>query len=104
MDSMNTPSSKLSYNLIVLTLIFGYFILLEGPLGKGRTVGKRILKLRVVKEDKSTVGYGASFGRNILRIIDGLPFLYIIGMVLIHSSDLNQRLGDRAIHTMVVKE
>lgn len=103
-DSIYDPSTELSYNLIVLTLMFSYFILLEGPLGKGRTIGKRVLKLRVVKEeDKSVIGYGASFGRNILRVIDGFLF-YIIGMILIYGSDLNQRLGDKAVHTIVIKE
>lgn len=104
LDSMYNPSTQLLYDLIVLVSMFGYFILLEGPLGKGRTVGKRVLKLRVVKEDKGMISYGTSFGRNILRIIDGLPFFYIIGMIFIHKSGLNQRLGDRAVHTMVIKE
>ena len=96
-----------SYNLLaylVYALVFfGYFILLEGPLGKGRTIGKRVLKLRVVKKDQSMMSYGASFGRNILRLIDGL-FFYIIGMILISDSNLNQRLGDRAADTLVIKE
>lgn len=90
-------------DLLGILIFFGYFILLEGPLGKGRTIGKRVLKLRVVKKDQSMIGYGASFVRNILRLIDGI-FLYIIGMILISSSDLNQRLGDRAVDTIVIKE
>lgn len=89
--------------LVYALIFFGYFILLEGPLGKGRTLGKRVLKLRVVKKDQSMTGYGASFGRNILRLIDGL-FFYIIGMILISDSNLNQRLGDRAADTIVIKE
>ncbi len=105
-DSIQTFTDD-SYNLLaylVYALVFfGYFILLEGPLGKGRTVGKRVLKLRVVKKDQSMMGYGASFGRNILRLIDGL-FFYIIGMILISDSNLNQRLGDRAADTIVIKE
>ncbi len=106
MASIQTITDDL-YNLLaylVYALVFfGYFILLEGPLGKGKTVGKRVLKLRVIKKDQSMTGYGASFGRNILRLIDGF-FFYIIGMILISSSDLNQRLGDRAADTIVIKE
>lgn len=90
--------------LVYLSVFFGYFILLEGPLGKGRTAGKIVFKLRVVKkEDQSTIDYGKSFVRNILRLVDGLPFLYIIGMILISDSDLNQRLGDKAADTIVIK-
>ena len=91
-------------SLAYILVLFGYFVLLEGPLGKGRTAGKRVFKLRVVKkEDQGTIDYGKSFVRNILRLIDGLPFLYIIGMILISDSDLNQRLGDRAAGTIVIK-
>ena len=91
--------------LAYLSVFFGYFVLLEGPLGKGRTAGKILFKLRVVKkEDQSTIDYGKSFVRNILRLVDGLPFLYIIGMILISGSDLNQRLGDKAAETIVIKE
>ena len=89
-----------SFSFIVL---FAYFIILEGPLVKGRTIGKRALNLRVVKKDQSTIGYGASFVRNILRLIDGL-FFYIIGIILISDNNLNQRLGDRAANTIVIKE
>ena len=89
--------------LVYALIFFGYFILLEGPLGKGRTIGKRVLKLRVVKKDHTIISYGASFGRNILRLIDGF-FFYIIGMILISDSNLNQRLGDRAANTIVIKE
>lgn len=102
-QSVNDDSLFLLNYLIGFMVLFGYFLVLEGPLGKGRTIGKRILNLRVLKEDQSTIGYGASFGRNILRLIDGF-FFYIIGMILISDSDLNQRLGDRAAHTIVIKE
>jgi uncharacterized RDD family membrane protein YckC len=82
----------------------GYFILLEGPLGKGQTLGKRLLKIRVVnKEDRKIIGYGGSFLRNILRLIDGI-FFYLIGILSISSSDLNQRIGDKTAHTIVIKE
>lgn len=100
---LTDDSYGLFIDLAYIFVFFGYFILLEGPLGKGRTIGKRALKLRVVKKDQSMMSYGASFGRNILRLIDGL-FFYIIGMILISDSNLNQRLGDRAADTIVIKE
>ena len=90
--------------LVGFLLFFGYFILLEGPLGGGQTLGKRILHIRVVTEENLEVmNYTKSFVRNILRIIDGF-LCYIVGILLIHSSDKNQRLGDSAAHTLVIKE
>ncbi len=69
----------------------------------GATLGKKVVKIKVVKEDGSACGIGPAFVRTLLRIIDGLPFLYIIGMVLIARSDKKQRLGDRVAKTVVVK-
>jgi len=86
-----------AYGLIVLL----YFAILEGTMGA--TLGKKLVKIKVVREDGSACGIGPAFVRTLLRIIDGLPFLYIIGMVPIARSDKKQRLGDRLAKTVVVK-
>ena len=86
-----------AYGLIVLL----YFAILEGTMGA--TLGKKLVKIKVVREDGSACGIGPAFVRSLLRIIDGLPFLYIIGMVLIARSDKKQRLGDRLAKTIVIK-
>ncbi|MEM2902827.1 MAG: RDD family protein [Candidatus Bathyarchaeia archaeon] len=80
---------------------FLYFMILEGTVGS--TLGKRALKLKVVKEDGTACGLAASFIRNILRIIDALPFIYIVGMIFIARSPKKQRLGDRIAKTVVVE-
>lgn len=102
--SYDEPVFELVANLVGFLIVFGYFILMEGPLGKGRTIGKMALKLRVVKEkDHSRIGFGKSAIRNFLRIIDGF-FLYLIGMLLISRSEKNQRLGDSVAKTIVITE
>jgi uncharacterized RDD family membrane protein YckC len=62
-----------------------------------------VLKIKVVREDGSPCGIVPAIIRNILRIVDGLPFLYIIGMILISRSSKKQRLGDSVAKTVVVK-
>lgn len=62
------------------------------------------MKMKVVREDGSPCRLGPSVIRNILRIVDILPFLYIVGMVLIARSGKKQRLGDRVAHTVVVRQ
>ena len=87
--------------LIILVVYFLYFTLLEGH--NGQTVGKMAVNIKVVKEaDGSPIDYGEAAVRTILRIIDGL-FAYLIGAILIWSSDEKQRLGDRVARTVVVK-
>jgi uncharacterized RDD family membrane protein YckC len=91
------------YLLIYFIIFFGYFTILEGPLGNGRTIGKRIVGTKVVKEeDQSVMGYGDSFIRNIIRLIDGI-FIYLVGFIFISTSKKEQRLGDRAVHTIVIR-
>lgn len=87
--------------LIIDILFFLYYIVLEAVLGA--TLGKLLLGIRVVNVDGSRIGWGASIIRNILRIIDGLPFFYLLGAILIWTSPQKQRLGDRAAKTVVVR-
>jgi uncharacterized RDD family membrane protein YckC len=94
-------AEALSFISIYLLLFFLYYIVLEGALGA--TVGKMLAKIKVVREDGSPCGFGPAVVRNILRIVDALPFLYIVGLVLMSRSDKKQRLGDRIAKTVVVK-
>jgi uncharacterized RDD family membrane protein YckC len=84
-------------------VFFAYDVIFE-TLGGGRTPGKRATGLRVVREGGQPVGFVASAIRNIVRLIDMLPFSYAIGIVAILVSSKNQRLGDIAAGTIVVRE
>jgi uncharacterized RDD family membrane protein YckC len=77
-----------------------YFVLLEGL--AGATLGKRVLGLQVLGLDGGRPGLGASAIRNILRFIDGLPALNILGVALILRSPEHARYGDQIARTRVV--
>jgi len=83
-------------------LSFAYYIYFEGVLGA--TIGKMIVGLKVIKVDGSPCDVRAAVIRTVCRIIDALPFAYIVGALAIWASALNQRLGDRAAGTVVVKK
>ena len=87
--------------MVTFVIFFLYFIVLEAALGA--TLGKLLLGIRVVDVEGSRISWGASIIRNILRIVDALPFAYILGAILIWTSARKQRLGDRAAHTVVVR-
>jgi uncharacterized RDD family membrane protein YckC len=87
----------------VFLVNFFYEVLFE-TLASGRTPGKRITGLRVVRLDGRPVGFTASAVRNLLRVIDSLPFAYAAGMVCILVTTRNQRLGDLAAGTLVARE
>ena len=82
---------------------FGYDVVFETR-AAGRTPGKRWTGLRVVKMGGAPVGFVASALRNILRIVDSLPGFYLVGMLSVLFTKNNQRLGDLAAGTIVVRE
>jgi len=87
--------------LLIPLVVFAYFIVMEGMYGY--TIGKKLLSIRVVNESGGNIGMGKSAIRNVLRVVDALPTLYIIGIILIAVNDDEQRLGDMAASTYVVK-
>jgi len=84
-------------------IIFGYDVAFE-VLGGGRTPGKRLNGLRVVRTGGRPVTFVPSVIRNVMRIIDFLPTLYGVGILAVMLSARNQRLGDMAAGTLVVRE
>ncbi len=78
-----------------------YFTYFEGS--SGQTIGKRFTNIRVVKDDGTRCDFVSAFIRNLLRIVDHLPTLYILGIILIAATDKRQRLGDMLGKTIVIK-
>jgi uncharacterized RDD family membrane protein YckC len=84
-----------------LALVLIYFIVMEATLGA--TLGKLIVKLRVVKEvDGSPIGWSDAVVRNLLRVVDGIV-LYLIGFILVCATQKRQRLGDKVAGTVVIR-
>ncbi len=86
--------------LYFLIVIIAYFVLLEGV--AGATLGKRLVRIRVVGADGGRISMAQSVVRNALRVVDSLPTLKIVGIVLILVSPEKARFGDRVAKTRVV--
>jgi hypothetical protein len=94
--------------ILILFLIFsGYFIFFEW-LWDGQTPGKRLLKLRVIRDDGRPITLWEAIARNLLRVFDAVPgfFLpiYSIGLIVIFLSNRDQRVGDVFAGTVVIRE
>jgi uncharacterized RDD family membrane protein YckC len=83
--------------------LYMYDVLFE-VLASGRTPGKRMTHLRVVRAGGAPVDLPASTIRNLLRLIDILPAAYLVGILSILATKRNQRLGDLAAGTIVIRE
>jgi uncharacterized RDD family membrane protein YckC len=91
------------FSSAMFAIIFFYDVLFE-VLGRGKTPGKRWAGLRVVRAGGRPITLVRSALRNILRVIDILPALYAVGMITIFVTPRNQRLGDLAAGTHVVRD
>ncbi len=103
------PSGSWSQWSVALLIIFafllfyGYFALFE-IFWNGQTPGKRIIGLRVVKTSGRPLTPAETIGRNLMRIVDSLPFFYAIGVITALTNSENKRLGDFVAGSIVVRE
>ena len=84
-------------------LMYGYFILFES-IWNGQTPGKRLTHIRVIKDSGQPITAIDAVGRNLLRLVDQLPFAYGIGVLCAWISPQSKRLGDYVAGTVVVHE
>ncbi|HMD02802.1 MAG TPA: RDD family protein, partial [Candidatus Baltobacteraceae bacterium] len=87
----------------IFLLFFGYFIIFEW-LWAGRTPGKRLLGIRVVREGGVPLDFTSSVIRNCVRILEFAFGFYAFSAVSALLSPRNQRLGDLAAGTLVVRD
>lgn len=103
---ISTASGKVSGGLMLLLLFvfeWGWNVLFE-TFWRGRTLGKRVLGLRVVRQGGYPVGFLDSVLRNVVRAADFLPVGYVLGLVVMAFDRRSRRLGDLIAGTMVVVE
>lgn len=79
-----------------------YFIFWEMVTG-GRSPGKLIVGLRVVRQTGLPIDLRSSVIRNLMRAVDILPAEYLVGLIAILLSPSGERLGDRVAGTVVVR-
>jgi uncharacterized RDD family membrane protein YckC len=92
-----------AYLVAVFLILFAYDVVLE-TWNRGRTVGKLAAGLRVVRTGGDPEGFLTACVRNFLRLVDFLPAFFVVGVIAIVVTSRNQRLGDLAAGTFVVRE
>jgi uncharacterized RDD family membrane protein YckC len=98
-----SPDFVLAMNVLAYFAVsYGYGIALEW-LWRGQTVGKRLLRLRVLDRQGFRLRFSQIVIRNLLRAVDGLPVFYLVGGVACLVSRHAQRLGDLAAGTIVIR-
>ena len=101
-DALSSDNSDVrgALSAVILGWALYYYFALES--GEGQTVGKKLMKLRVVRADGRPVGMREVAVRTVLRVVDGIG-VYIVGLIaMLVSGQRRQRLGDMAAGTIVV--
>lgn len=80
----------------------GYGVVCEWS-WRGQTVGKKLLRLRVVDAEGLRLEFNQIVTRNLLRFVDSLPLFYFVGGLVCWFSSRCQRLGDLAANTIVIR-
>jgi len=87
--------------LFMFVLDWFYHVIFELAF-RGQSPGKRLMGIRVVKNDGSPVDPASSFLRNLLRFADTMLCFFHIAFISIAASSGFRRLGDWAGGTLVV--
>jgi len=88
--------------LVYFAISIGYGIACEWG-WRGQTLGKRLFRLRVVDVEGMRLQFDQIVTRNLLRFVDSLPFVYLVGGLACWFSPKCQRLGDLAANTVVIR-
>lgn len=86
----------------IFVLSAGYGIALEWR-WRGETIGKRVLRIRVVDRRGLRLSREQVVLRNLLRAVDQLPLFHLVGGAAVWLSPVAQRLGDIGANTVVVR-
>lgn len=88
--------------LIVIFVTEWFYPVLFEMLKNGATPGKKRMQIRVINDNGTPINWSASILRNLLRVVDIMPFFYGFGLCSILISRDFKRLGDIAANTLVV--
>jgi uncharacterized RDD family membrane protein YckC len=89
--------------LIAFFFFWGYYIFFE-LLTNGRSPGKSLVKLRVIRVDGTPITLSETIVRNLVRLVDFMPLAYGVGVITMFINPQSRRLGDLAAGTLVVRE
>lgn len=99
----------INFNFVFALYVIAYFVISIGYgiffewTWRGQTIGKRLFQLRVTDVEGMRLQFNQIVVRNLLRFVDALPALYLVGGLTCWLNSKCQRLGDIAANTIVIR-
>jgi uncharacterized RDD family membrane protein YckC len=104
LDAFLVSVGAILWVFIIFFFYWGYYTLFE-IIWNGQSPGKRIVRIRIIKESGRPITAVEVIGRNLVRAIDMQPFfLYGVGLICMLLNKKNKRLGDFVAGTIAVHD
>jgi len=103
-EGRNPGSGYFLWVVLPATGIYLFYHPVLEVLMRGSTPGKRMAGVRIVTRTGDIPGMGALLIRNVFRLIDSLPFVYLVGLATAMFTEQHVRLGDIAAGTLLILE
>ncbi len=103
MDGFGNVGIGVPLVLIILAFIYVFYDLLMEVLTNGQSIGKKVMKIRVISLDGGRPSLGQYLIRWLLRLVDSVMTGGLLALLSIIFSEKHQRIGDIAAGTVVVK-
>ncbi len=101
-DGFDGPMRYFSFT--VLGLLYGSYHFVFESVMAGKTPGKHLMGVRVIKNDGSRLTVIDSLLRNVMRLLDSMPGSYLIGAMVMFFEKYNRRVGDLVSGTLVIHD
>ena len=89
--------------IIVYVILFVFYDLLCELYFNGQSIGKRVMKIKVISIDGSRPSFGQYIIRWLFRIVDFSIGSGIVALIAVAVSDKKQRVGDMVAGTTLIK-
>ncbi|HEX3047170.1 MAG TPA: RDD family protein [Bacillota bacterium] len=93
-----------AFFMIMIFLVRWFYFVLFEVIMEGQSPGKKMMRIRVIRDNGDSLDFETIVLRNFLRAVDGFPVVPLIGGFVALIDSQNRRLGDIIAGTIVVNE
>ncbi len=100
----NITNLAAAFFMIMIFLIRWFYFVLFEIIMEGQSPGKKLMRIRVIRNNGDSLDMETIVLRNFLRVVDGFPIIPLTGGFIALIDSKSRRLGDMIANTIVVNE
>lgn len=93
-----------AFLMIMLFLLRWFYFVFFEVVMEGQSLGKKMMRIRVIKDNGDSLDFPTIVLRNFMRVVDGFPVFPLTGGFIGLIDAKSRRLGDIIANTVVVDE